>query len=169
MQSEEKWHGCAKLLRRLIIALMLLIALFAVSCRTPKNGAGLLPKSVEIPKLIPVHIPPDSAWLRAWLECDSNNQVIIKAFSELKSGNVNSSLKLDSGVLDYRAKAIHDTIFIQGKDSLIYVPVPGDTVIKNELTWWQGFWIRIGKLSVLLGILWKLPALIRLILKRFKP
>lgn len=169
MQSEERWRGYAKPLRRLIIALMLLIALCAVSCRTPKNGAGLLPKPAEVPKLIPVYVPPDSAWLRAWLECDSSNQVILKAFSELKSGNVNSSLKLDSGVLDYKANAVHDTIYIPGKDSLIYVPVPGETVTVNELTWWQELWIRIGKLSVSVLILCLLPVLAKRILKRFKP
>lgn len=170
MRLEKKWYGCARLLRRLTPALILLIALCAGSCRTQKNGTGLpLPKPVERTKLIPVYVPPDSAWLRAYLECDSNNQVILKAFLEQKSGDVSSSLKLDSGILDYKAKAVHDTIRIVGKDSLIYIPhdVPGPQV--NVLTWWQQFWMKTGKLSVLILALWLLPSLMKWIFKRLKP
>lgn len=83
----------------------------------------------------------------------------MQAFEEQKTSGVNSSLKLNNGILDFHAVFVHDTIYIQGKDSLIYVPV------ENELTWSQGLWIRLGKLLAS-GI--GLFVVIRLVLRRFK-
>lgn len=112
-----------------------------------------------------MQIPPDSAWLRAYLACDSNNQVIMRAFEEQKTGGVNNSLILNNGILDFHAVFVHDTLYIPGKDSLIYVPVDVPGPVTNELTWWQELWIRLGKLLASgIGVF----AVVRLILKRFK-
>lgn len=70
----------------------------------------------------------------------------MKAFQEKKGNSVNSSLKLDSGVLDYHVIFLHDTIYIPGKDSLIYVPVDVPGPVTNELTWWQQLWVNLGRL-----------------------
>ena len=166
MQSEEKWRGCVRPSRKSVFVPILLIVLCVVSCKAPRNGTGLLlPKPIEIPKLIPVQIPPDSAWLRAYLACDSNNQVIMQAFEEQKSSGANSSLKLNNGILDFHAVFVHDTLYLPGKDSLIYVPVDVPGPVTNELTWWQELWIKLGKLLASgIGIF----AVVRLILKRFK-
>lgn len=162
MQSEKKWHVYARLLRKSIPVLILPLALYCMSCGSPRNATGHLPKPVEIPKLIPVEIPPDSAWLRAYLACDSNNRVIMKAFEEQKGRRTESSLSLDSGgVLEYHANSRPDTIYVQGKDSIIYQPVEVPGPVTNVLTWWQELWIRLGKLLVV-GIA------IRYIIRRFK-
>ena len=93
MQLEKKWHGFVEPLKRLVFVPILLIVLCVASCKAPKNATGLLlPKPIEIPKLIPVQIPPDSAWLRAYLACDSNNQVIMQAYEEQKGKGISSSL-----------------------------------------------------------------------------
>lgn len=89
----------------------------------------------------------------------------MQAFEEQKSKNTGSSLKLENGVLDYRTKTEHDTIYIPGKDSLIYVPVDVSGPVTNVLTWWQQFWINWGKL-LSAGIV--LCLLARSIIKQFK-
>lgn len=89
----------------------------------------------------------------------------MQAFEEQKSKNTSSSLKLENGVLDYRTKTEHDTIYIPGKDSLIYVPVDVPGPVTNVLTWWQQFWMKLGKLlsaSIVVCLL------ARSIIKQFK-
>ena len=89
----------------------------------------------------------------------------MQAFEEQKSSGANSSLKLNNGILDFHAVFVHDTLYIPGKDSLIYVPVDVPGPETNELTWWQELWIKLGKLLASgIGIF----AVVRLILKRFK-
>lgn len=165
MQSEEKWHVYAKLLKKSIPVLILPLVLYCMSCGSPRNVTGHLPKPIEIPKLIPVEIPPDSAWLRAYLACDSNNRVIMKAFEEQKGNRTASSLSLDSGVLEYHVNSRPDTIYVQGKDSIIYRPVEVPGPETNVLTWWQELWVRLGKLLTA-GIV--IYMLLHYIIKRFK-
>ena len=166
MQLEKKWRGFVEPLKRLVFVPILLIVLCVVSCKAPRNATGLLlPKPIEIPKLIPVQIPPDSAWLRAYLACDSNNQVIMQAFEEQKGKGISSSLKLDNGILDFHVVFLHDTLYIPGKDSLIYVPVEVPGPETNVLSWWQQLWIKLGK-ALSSGI--ALYLFVRLLIKRFK-
>jgi hypothetical protein len=107
-----------------------------------------LPDNVVTERLIPVYLPPDSAAIWALFECDSNKQVILKAFNEFKSKSVQSDFSFESGEVVYKTKTVHDTIYIPAKDSLIYVPieVPGEKV--NYLTFWQQLWIYAGRLLV---------------------
>lgn len=166
MQLEKKWYGFVEPLKRLVFVPILLIVLCVASCKAPKPiSPGLLPKPIEIPKLIPVQIPPDSAWLRAYLACDSNNHVIMQAYEEQKGKGISSSLKLDNGKLDFHVVFLHDTLYIPGKDSLIYVPVEVPGPETNVLSWWQQLWIKLGK-SLSSGI--ALYLLVRLLIKRFK-
>jgi hypothetical protein len=90
-------------------------------------------------------LPPDSAAIWALFECDSDKQVILKAFNEIKSKRVQSDFSFENGEAVYKTKTVHDTIYIPAKDSLIYVPVsvPGERV--NYLSFWQQFWIYAGK------------------------
>ena len=126
-----------------------------------------LPDNVVRERLVPVYLPPDSALLTALFECDSNNRVIMKAFNELKSRDVSSNLTFDDGKLDYQAAVHPDTVYLPSKDSLIYVPkeVP---VYVNRLTWWQEFWIRLGKFLAVAILLLVSPRLLKALLKLLK-
>lgn len=172
MQYEKNWNGYAGRLKKLIPALMLiLLALFVMSCGAQKNAKGVpanLPGNLITERLVPVYLSPDSALLTALFECDSNNRVIMKAYDELKSAGVESSLSFDNGKLDYKAEAKHDTIYIPAKDSIIYIPVevPGEPV--NHLTWWQHTWIYIGRLFAVILLIKYLPLLWKAILKLLK-
>lgn len=124
-----------------------------------------LPGNLVTERLVPVYLPPDSALLTALFECDSNNRVILKAYDELKSAGMNSRLTFEDGRLDYDLEAVHDTVYLPAKDSIIYVPQPVEVEV-NRLTWWQGTWMRIGKISLsLLALLLGLKG-VRKLLKR---
>jgi len=94
----------------------------------------------------------------------------MKAYNELKSAGVESNLSFDNGKLDYKANAKRDTIYIPAKDSIIYVPlpVPGDTVYINRLTWWQQTWIYMGGLFAVILLIKYMPLLWKAILKLLK-
>jgi len=164
--------GSVRHLTKLKIALILTIALSLWSCGTQKEragyGAGILPDNTAVERLVPVYLSPDSALLKAYFECDSSNQVIMRAYHDLKSKGGNSDLSFENGQLDYKITFVHDTIYIPGKDSLIYIPrdVPGPIVYKT--TWWEGFWIRLGKLLSLIVLAFLAPKAYQLIKGRIK-
>ncbi len=117
-------------------------------------------------RLVPVYISPDSTLLTALFECDSNKQVILRQMEELKGKSMESNLSFKDGRLDYKAKANPDTLYLPGKDSIIYVPQPVEVKVEvNRLTWWQETWIRAGKV---LSALTALLLVIILIRKRIK-
>lgn len=112
-----------------------------------------LPDNVVRERVVKVPVPADSALLTALFECDSNSRVILKAYNELKSRNVESLLSFEDGKLDYRAKVSRDTVYIPAEDSIVYVPRYVKVEV-NRLTWRQETWMRIGKaLSALSALL----------------
>ena len=156
MRYVRNWPDFAGLLRKSITVLMLLLALCVLSCRGPKNASRApvnLPGNLVTERLVPVYLPADSALLTALFECDSNNRVILKAYDELKSQGMNRHLTFENGRLDYDLEAVHDTVYLPAKDSIIYVPQPVEVEV-NRLTWWQETWMRIGKISLSVLALW---------------
>lgn len=125
---------------------------------------GNLPANLVTERLVPVCLSPDSALLAALFECDSNSRVILKAYDDLKSAGMESSLSFNDGKLEYKAKAGEDTVYVPAKDSIVYVPQLVEVEV-NRLTWWQQAWIYIGKfLSSLVAV----TLLCFLIVKRIK-
>lgn len=124
-----------------------------------------LPGNLVTERLVPVYLPADSALLTALFECDSNNRVILKAYDELKSQGMNSHLTFENGRLDYDLEAVHDTVYLPAKDSIIYVPQPVEVEV-NRLTWWQETWMRIGKISLSILALWLGLKAVQKLLKR---
>jgi len=129
------------------IYLLLIIVFLFVSCRSTKPSVIEVPiqyKEKIVERLIPVKINGDSLKLRAFFECDSLNQVVLKKSSEQKSKGVESGLSFDKGQLSYDAKTVHDTIYLPSKEITITRDVPIRVeipVITNELNKWQGFQI----------------------------
>ncbi|KAA6336272.1 hypothetical protein EZS27_015559 [termite gut metagenome] len=135
-----------------------------MSCSVQRGLApSNLPEEVVTERLVPVYLSPDSAMLYALLECDSDKQVVLKEYYELKSQSVQSDFSFENGGVVYKTKTVHDTIYLRARDRIVYkpVPVPGEKV--NYLTFWQQFWIYAGRL--LLAALVVVLALKKLILK----
>ena len=86
---------------------------------------------------------------------------------ELKGKTMETDLSFKDGKLDYKAKAVPDTVYVPGKDSIIYVPQEVKVEVEvNRLTWWQETWMRIGKISIsILALLLGLKG-VRKLLKR---
>lgn len=152
MQSEKNSASFAGLWKKLIPVACLLTVLSVMSCRTQKDmsstGHVTLPPNLSIPTQIPVFLDGDTALFRALLRCDENGRVLMDALYEEKSKGMQTQLKLDSlGNLEYKATKPPDTVYVQGKDSLVYIPVEVEKRIEtNVLTWGQQTWIYIGKL-----------------------
>lgn len=84
---------------------------------------------------------------RALLRCDKNGRVLMDALYEEKSEGMRTKFMLDSlGNLEYNAVKPPDTVYVQGKDSLIYIPVEVEKRVEVKiLGWWQQTWIFMGK------------------------
>ena len=116
-----------------------------------------VPDPVVRDRLVPVYLSPDSALLTA--------RVLMRQVEELKGKRMETDLSFKDGKLDYKAKASPDTVYVPGKDSIIYIPQPVEVEV-NRLTWWQETWIRIGKISISILTLWLGLKGVRKLLKR---
>lgn len=138
---------------------VLIIAVLLAGCRSTKPSVIEVPiqyKEKIVERLVPVKINGDSLKMRAFFECDSLNQVVIKNLSEQKSKGVESNLSFDKGQLNYDAKTVHDTVYVKGKEITITRDVPIRVeipVITNELTKWQSFQIIAFRILIALALL----------------
>lgn len=134
------------------------VFLSVTACKTQKPvvTVPLETKTIIKERLIEVQTPADSAWLTAYLECDSNFNVLLKSFDEHATTRMNTSLKVDTGTLSYQVIRIRDKIYIPAKDSIIYqeVPVPVEIPVEvNRLTGWQYFQIWAGRIALILLVI----------------
>jgi hypothetical protein len=106
-------------------------------------------RTTVVEKLVEVQIPADSAWFRAYLECDSNFNVVLKRLDEQKTAGMTTGVKVDSGQVSYRVVRVRDKVYLPARDSIIIrdVPVIHEVpVTVNELTGWQYFQIWCGRI-----------------------
>jgi len=79
-----------------IIVFLILSALVA-SCMTEKQARSKYPctgsvsfkvhrDTTYVPCVVETKIPPDSAWLKALVQCDSNGEAYIKEIQQMKNG-----------------------------------------------------------------------------------
>ena len=126
--------------------LIILLTAAIYSCRTvryvPIEGQT---DSVVIEKLVEVLLPPDSATIRALLECDENGKVVLNWLNIANSKNIQAQLTIDSlGNLLAKMRTQLDTVYLPSKEVVISktekVPYP----VEKELTRWQQFRIDVG-------------------------
>ncbi len=130
--------------------IVLPLALLLFSCRTQKAGfEHERIDSVYIEKLVPVALPPDSASIRALLECDENGKVVLKWLDLANTKNVELMFQLDSlGNLLAKMKVPPDTVYLPSKEKLVYKDkiVQKIEMVEKKLSWFQSFFIRSGKI-----------------------
>lgn len=168
-----KWPAFVRLLSQFLFALIMMAAPFLVSCKSHQTATQqpTIPPPVSVPKLIPVAVEGDSAVLRAKLRTDPNGNVQMDVMHQETSKNMSLQASIDSmGNLNVKANRKPDTVYAKGKDSLIYVPVPGpEKVVEvNKTTKSQDALIWIGIVALLLLAAIGLPKLLKLILTLFK-
>ena len=144
------------------IVLLLGIAIFCIyaffGCKTCEP-VTIVKDSIRTEiKAVPVEVPvfyEDSTYALMWLQCNENNEVIIKQSEYYKGKYTDILSKLDAGKLTFKTKTII-------KDSILYISRDTNTynshkeVIKvNELTKGQqnkltGFWVMLCENIMLL-------------------
>ena len=131
----------------LCITLALLMCIILVSsCRTVKYvSVESKADSVVVEKLVEVQLPPDSATIRALLECDENGMVVLNWIDIANSKNAQAMLTIDSlGNLLAKLRTQPDTVYLPSKEVVVSktekVPYP----VEKELTRWQQFCLDVG-------------------------
>lgn len=116
------------------------------SCRTVKYVPVEGQKdSLIVEKLIEVQLPPDSATIRALLECDENGKVVLNWLDIANSKNAQAQLTIDSlGNMLAKMKTQPDTVYLPSKEVVVSktekVPYP----VEKELTRWQKLCVNVG-------------------------
>lgn len=126
---------------------------FVCSCRTIKYvPVESYADSVVVEKLVEVQLPPDSATIRALLECDENGKVVLNWLDIANSKNAQAQLTIDSlGNLLAKMKTQPDTVYLPSKEVTVTKEVKVPYPVEKELTRWQHLKLLLGKWS--LGII----------------
>lgn len=104
--------------------------------------------SVVVEKLVEVQLPPDSATIRALLECDENGKVVLNWLDIANSKNAQAQLIIDSlGNLLAKMKTQQDTVYLPSKEVTVTKEVKVPYPVEKELTRWQKLCVNVGGLA----------------------
>ena len=119
------------------------------SCRTIKYvPVESKADSVVVEKLVEVQLPPDSATIRALLECDENGKVVLNWLDIANSKNAQAQLIIDSlGNLLAKMKTQQDTVYLPSKEVTVTKEVKVPYPVEKELTRWQKLCVNVGGLA----------------------
>lgn len=98
--------------------LILFLAAFLLmlnSCRSPVPV-------ITIQERVQTVTVKDTAAMQALLECDSNNQVLLKSISVASTPNIKHDYKFENGKIEFKIKNLRDSIVYHYRDSVIFVP-----------------------------------------------
>lgn len=134
-------------MKTVIYIITILMASTIWSCRTvkyiPIEGQT---DSVVVEKLIEVQLPPDSATIRALLECDENGRVVLNWLDIANSKNAQAMLTIDSlGNMLAKMRIQPDTVYLPSKEITVTKEVKVPYPVEKELTIWQNLYISFGK------------------------
>lgn len=127
-----------------IYCFILITALW--SCRSVKYvPVESTADSIVVEKLVEVQLPPDSATIRALLECDENGKVVLSWLDIANSKNAQAQLTIDSlGNLLAKMKTQPDTIYKPSKEVIVTKEVKVPYPVDKELTRWQQMKLELG-------------------------
>lgn len=101
--------------------------------------------SIVVEKLVEVQLPPDSATIRALLECDENGKVVLSWLDIANSKNAQAQLAIDSlGNLLAKMRTKPDTIYKPSKKVTVTKEVKVPYPVEKELTRWQQMKLELG-------------------------
>lgn len=127
-----------------IYCFILITALW--SCRSVKYvPVGSTADSIVVEKLVEVQLPPDSATIRALLECDENGRVVLSWLDIANSKNAHAQLTIDSlGNLLAKMRTLPDTVYLPSKEVVVSKKEKMPYPVEKELTRWQEFCVNVG-------------------------
>ena len=101
--------------------------------------------SIVVEKLVEVQLPPDSATIRALLECDENGKVVLSWLDIANSKNAQAQLAIDSlGNLLAKMRTQPDTVYLPSKEVTVTKEVKVPYPVEKELTRWQKMKLELG-------------------------
>ena len=154
-------------MKTLIYMLTILLASTIWSCRSVKYVPVEGQKdSIIVEKLVEVQLPPDSATIRALLECDENGRVVLRWLDIANSKNAQAQMTIDSlGNLLAKMRTQPDTVYLPSKEVVVSkmekVPYP----VEKELTRWQQFRLDAGGWAIGIVIITILFVVSRIVYK----
>lgn len=127
-----------------IYCFLLISALW--SCRSVKYvPVESTADSIVVEKLVEVQLPPDSATIRALLECDESGKVVLSWLDIANSRNAQAQLTIDSlGNLLAKMKTQPDTIYKPSKEVTVTKEVKVPYPVEKELSRWQQMKLELG-------------------------
>lgn len=133
-----------KVSRCIVLAPLMCLLVFC-SCRTKYVPVESKADSVVVERLVEVQLPPDSATIRALLECDENGKVVLNWLDIANSKNAQAQLTIDSlGNLLAKMKTQPDTVYLPSKEVTVTKDVKVPYPIEKELTKWQKLCVNVG-------------------------
>ena len=134
-----------KVSRFITLAPLMCLLVFFCSCRTKYVPVEGQKDSIVVEKLVEVQLPPDSATIRALLECDENGKVVLSWLDIVNSKNAQAQLTIDSlGNLLAKMKTQPDTVYLPSKEVTVNKEVKVPYPVEKELTKWQQFRMDFG-------------------------
>lgn len=141
------------------IQIFFLIMIVLSGCKSHKAVVQVPVRTVErrVTTYIPVRIPGDSASFRAYFECDSLNNVLLKEISEQKSKNISTEYNFKDGLLDYNAETHPDTVWLPIDTVYLEQEVPIEVevpVVEIRMSKFQRFFFILGLIAAGTIIVW---------------
>ena len=137
------------------------------SCRTVKYvPVESNADSVVVEKLVEIQLPPDSATIRALLECDENGKVVLDWLDIANSKNAQAQLTIDSlGNLLAKMRTLQDTVYLPSKEVTVTKEVKVLYPVEKELTKWQKLCVNVGGWAIGIVIITILVVVWRMVYK----
>jgi hypothetical protein len=171
-------------MKKIVVHISLLLAIGCSSTKpqpvySSKDSTNTVinTKTVEVVKDSFIFIPPDEANIKALLECDSNGKVLVKQLLDYKAGkhaeppifviqdnildidNITDSFSIYMSWKERFTSSDTNTV----KDRLVTITLPPERIYYN--TWWDRLFIKAGKASLVLLLLY---GCYKLLTNRFK-
>ena len=151
---------------RCIVLAPFMCLLLVCSCKTKYVPVEGQIDSVVVEKLVEVQLPPDSATIRALLECDENGRVVLNWLDIANSKNAQAQLTIDSlGNLLAKMKTQPDTVYLPSKEVTVNKEVQVPYPVEKELTKWQQFRMDFGGWAIGIVIITILVVVGRMVYK----
>ena len=141
----------------IVLAPLMCLLVFFCSCRTKYVPVESKADSVVVEKLVEVQLPPDSATIRALLECDENGKVVLNWLDIANSKNAQAQLTID--------RTQPDTVYLPSKEVTVTKEVKVPYPIEKELTKWQKLCVNVGGWAIGIVIITILVVVGRMVYK----
>ena len=138
----------------IVLAPLMCLLVFFCSCRTKYVPVEGQKDSIVVEKLVEVQLPPDSATIRALLECDENGKVVLSWLDIVNSKSAQAQLTIDSlGNLLAKMKTQPDTVYLPSKEVTVTKEVKVPYPIEKELTKWQKLCVNVGGWAIVIVVI----------------